>query len=190
MLWSSFVATALSVAAAGGPTLPVTSPNSAESFPVPAAPAVGERAPDFDYQSYDYRWVRFHHMLQRDAVLLVFAPDDATLSALEGQRETLAERGVAPVAVLSERDGAVWHRAAKLGLSFSLLSDPRGVISRDFGAWDPATGRAEPAWCVVGGDGRIRAHGRGALDASELAAAALAALGRTPAAPEPPSAAN
>jgi peroxiredoxin len=190
VLWSSYVAVAFSVAAAGGITLPVSSTNAAISPLSPVAPAVGERAPDFDYQSYDYRWVRFHHMLQSDAVVLVFAPDEATLSGLEKEREPLAERGVAPVAILGARDGEVWRVATRLGLGFSLLSDPNGVIARSFGAWDTPSGRPLPSWCVVGVDGRIRASGKGSPRAQELAATALQALGLTIRQPEPPSAAN
>ena len=190
MLWSSFLATALNVAVAGGLTLPVASPIPAESPNPTTPPPVGEPAPDFDYQSYDYHWVRFHHMLARAAVVLVFEPDDSTLSALETQRELLAARNVAPVAVLARREDAVRRAVADLGLGFSLLSDPRGVIARDFGAWDSVSERAAPAWCVVGSDGRIRAQGRGALRVSVLVAATLEAPRTTTAPPASPAAAN
>jgi peroxiredoxin len=197
VLWSTCVAATLSVVAASGFTLPAAAPNSPNSTDAPAstaassAPTVGDRAPDFDYQSYDFRWVRFHNMLQRDSVILVFSPDETTLSGLEAEREQLAERGVAPVAVLDERDAAVWRRVSRLGLAYSLLSDPRGVIAQGFGAWDAATGRPVPAWYVVGGDGKIRASGRGQLPASELASTALQALGlEAPRQETPPSAAN
>ena len=190
MPWSMYIAAALCVVAASEIPLPAARPTSVASRSSLAPLKVGDRAPDFDYQSYDYRWVRFHHMLQRDAVVLVFSPDEATLAGLEAQREPLAECGVAPVAVVGEPDRAVWRRVTRLGLTYSLLSDPHGVIAEAFGAWDTMAHRAVPAWCVVGGDGRIRASGLGLPHADELAATALQALGLVPPRSEPPAAAN
>lgn len=188
MLWPSLFAAALNVAAAGDITMPVS--HSVAPVAEPSTPEVGGPAPDFDYQSYDYRWMKFHNMLQRDAIVMVFSPDDATLSGLEAQRETLAAHGLAPVAVFTHRDDDVWRIATQLKLSYSLLADPHGTIAEGFGLGNGSGELAPTAWFVIGGDGKIRACGRGTLRANALAAAALEAMGVTPQAAEPPSAAN
>lgn len=188
MLWPSLFAAALNVAAAGDITMPVS--HSVAPVAEPSTPEVGGPAPDFDYQSYDYRWMQFHNMLQRDAIVMVFSPDDATLSGLEVQRETLAAHGLAPVAVFTHRDDDVWRIATQLKLSYSLLADPHGTIAEGFGLGNGSGELAPTAWFVIGGDGKIRACGRGTLRANALAAAALEAMGVTPQAAEPPSAAN
>jgi peroxiredoxin len=47
----------------------------------------------------------------------------------------------------------------RLGLTFSLLADPRGVIGGQYGVFDPSLGRSQVAWFVIDAKGRIRQMG-------------------------------
>lgn len=178
MIWAPLLAAALDLAAA----VPVAAPSA--SLPAtsttalgPGAPKPGQKAPNFAYQSHDYMRRRFHDMLAQGAVLIVFAPTDADLRALEAERDEMLTRGVVPVAVLDRKDSDVWKVVRRLGLTYSLLSDPRGAIASEFGAWSEPAGHASPAWYVVGGDGRVRARGMGELPSGRFAATAFDALG-------------
>jgi len=184
--WSVLLAAALSMAAAGGFTMPASTP----SITLITAPAVGETAPDFEYQSWDYRWCHFHDMYREAPVLLVFSPDDATLAGLEARFETLAARGVTPVAVLGLGDTQAWRMLSRMQIRYELVSDPRGDVAREFGAWDAAAGCIHPTWAVIGRDGTIRAMGRDAPTAEVLASQALRSAGSPAIETPPPSAAN
>ena len=179
MIWAPLVAIALDYATAVTAVTSPAVPPAAVSAPkaLPALPGAGERAPDFVYQSHDYMRRRFHDMLKQGAVLMVFAPTDADLRALESERDAMLARGVVPVAVLDRRDTDVWKVVRRLDLSYSLLADPRGAIATEFGAWDAAGTHATSAWFVVAADGRIRACARGTMPAGHMAATAFAALG-------------
>lgn len=158
----------------------VATPNTPATAPTPDSPgllAIGEPAPNFEYQSHDYLWQRFHNMLEQGAVVLVFAPDDAALRSLEHDRDAMLARGVLPVAVVERRDGDVWKIVRRLDLTYSLLADPRGTIASQFGAWDERARRPLAAWYVIAPDGRVRASGAGALPHDGIASTAFAALG-------------
>lgn len=151
----------------------------------PAAPATTtSSAPDFDYQAADDRWTSLHEMRAGRAVMLVFAPDPVTLAELEADRAALERRGITPVAVLDEPDGRAWRLAVRLGLHYSLLSDPRGTVAEAFGRWDGA--HATQGWCLVGHDGAVVAAGAGAHTAAELVATATGLAGEA----VPPTAAE
>ena len=145
---------------------------------VPASPAVGSQAPDFTYQSYDYRWRNLHHMLAQGSVLLVFGATDEQLVALEHDSEALLRGGVVPVAVVGQREADVWRTVRRCGLTYSLLSDPHTAIAEQFGAVDVAH-RAAPAWFVIDPSGRVRGAGRGTPVAVDWVALANASLGVT-----------
>lgn len=177
MIWAPFLAAALDLAAAVPAAVSPATPPAAASTPAAVSLRPGQKAPNFVYQSHDYMRRRFHDMLAQGAVLIVFAPTDADLRALEAERDDMLARGVVPVAVLDRRDADVWKVVRRLGLTYSLLSDPRGAIASDFGVWNEAGNRALPAWYVVGGDARVRAGEQGALPTGQFAATAFAALG-------------
>ncbi len=140
------------------------------------APAVGAQAPDFTYQSYDYRWLELHDMLAQGSVLLVFAPSDAQLTALQRDREALLRDGVVPVAVEGRPEADVWRTVSRCDLEYSVLSDPRDTIASLFGTLD-ATRRPVPAWFVIAPSGRIRAAGRDLPASGSWLALARSALG-------------
>ena len=81
--------------AAPAPAAAVTAPPTVAS--TPAAPAdtprpkygSGNRAPDFQYQSYDDLWQNLHNVLEHGDVLLVFGATDVDLRTIERERETL-----------------------------------------------------------------------------------------------------
>jgi peroxiredoxin len=136
---------------------------------------VGDPAPDFSYQGYDGRWMRLHHLLDQGPVLLVFGMNEAQLAVLERQREDLLSLGVIPVAVLDRRPGSSRALVSRLGLKYTLLSDPRLVIATQFNAVE--SGRVTPSCFVVDGHGKVRGLRRGRLppeDYPRLCARSLA----------------
>jgi peroxiredoxin len=137
----------------------------------------GDRAPDFAWQSEDNRWRRLHDLNHQGAVLLVFGAEDAALTAIERERETIMRQGALPVAVLDMRNGVAWATGRKLGLHYLVVPDSRRVIASQFNAMDPGGERAAPAWFVVDRDGRVRAMKRGPLPAQGFTAIVGAALG-------------
>lgn len=175
MFWAPMLAAALDLATAVSAAVTPAAPAPVAPAAPLVRPATGDKAPDFVYQSYDYMRRRFHDMLDQGAVMIVFAPTEAELRQLESERDAMLARGVFPVAVVPRSDRDVWKLVRRLDLSFSLLSDPRGAIASEFGAWDGT--QAGAAWFVVGTDGRIRACERGHMPRGEWAATAFGALG-------------
>ncbi len=133
-------------------------------------------APDFQFQGSDGRWSSLGEMRVSGHVLLVFEPSDAGLAALECEADLLRARGVLPVAVFRGSDRDNWSRIERLGLTYSLLSDPRGDVAALLEVADSGAPGA-PSWCLVDRDGRVRGRERGALPATGLADAAGQALG-------------
>ncbi len=121
--------------------------------------AAGKRAPDFQYQSYDAMWQHLHNVLEHGDVLLVFGAGDVDLRTLERERETLVKLGVMPLAVVERGDRDVWASVRRLGLTFSLLADPKGVIGAQYGVFDAGIGHSRPAWFVIDVKGRVRQSG-------------------------------
>jgi len=101
----------------------------------------GTRAPDFQYQSYDDLWQSLHNVLDHGDVLLVFGATDVDLRTLERERETLMKGGLVPLAVVEKSDRDVWASVRRLGLTFSLMADPRGAIGSQYGVYDAGLGR-------------------------------------------------
>jgi len=120
---------------------------------------VGSRAPDFQYQSYDAMWQHLHNVLEHGDVLLVFGLSDLDLRMLERERETLMKGGVVPLAVVEKNDRDVWASVRRLGLTYSLLADPKGAIGIQYGVFDPALGRSRSAWFVIDTKGKVRQSG-------------------------------
>ncbi len=138
---------------------------------------VGDVAPDFSFETRDHGWHHLRDLLAQGSVLLVFAPDDERLRDIEQEREGLLGRGIVPVAVLDQRERGVWETPERLGLHFSVLADPRGVIASQFNVEDPATRRATPAWFVLDRSGRVRGLRRQRFPEAGFLALAERALG-------------
>ena len=66
---------------------------------------VGAQAPDFAFEAQG-RNLRLRDLRANGHVLLMFAPDEARLVALERERVHLLAIGVVPVAVLDQRAGS------------------------------------------------------------------------------------
>ena len=137
----------------------------------------GSRAPDFQYQSYDALWQHLHNVLEHGDVLLVFGASDVDLRTLERERESLVKSGVMPLAVVERNDREVWASVRRLGLTYSLLADPKGAIGSQYGVFDPSLARSRSAWFVIDTKGRVRQSG-GEMPAQGWPAMAAMALGR------------
>lgn len=147
--------------------------------PEPPATTVseGDLAPDFSFESHEHQWLRLHDLVAQGNILLVFGPGNQEVAALERERDALLERGIVPVAVLDRRDGAVWGMAQRLGLRYSLLSDPQCVIATQFNVLHPTTHRPVPSWFVIDRAGRVRALRRTGLPGAGYLGLAATALG-------------
>jgi peroxiredoxin len=158
---------------APNPTSPAEPTPMIEYDTHPAPDADGD-APDFQYLSSEGRWRFLHEMLRHDAVLLVFEPSDAQLLKLEAGADSLRHSGVIPVAIRRCPDGANWAAIGKLGLTYSLMSDPQGELEGDFHIGVAAKAGAEtkaasPSWFLVDRKGRVAALERGSLPATGFA---------------------
>ena len=152
------------------PGTPVTPPSG-------PAIAAGDPAPDFQYQAADYRWTRLADVLARASVLLVIGAGEAELRQLQLERDAMLARGVAPIAVVDLADGPAWSVAQRLGITFSMLSDPRRDIATAYRLPDSGTGHPRPAWFAIDREGRVRARGSeiaGIASFDRLACEALA----------------
>ena len=139
--------------------------------------SVGTKAPDFQYQSYDALWQHLHNVLEHGDVLLVFGASDVDLRTLERERETLVQVGVLPLAVVEHNDRDVWASVRRLGLTYSLLADPKGAIGSQYGVFDASIGRSRSAWFVIDRKGKVRQNG-GEMPTTGWAPMAATALGR------------
>jgi peroxiredoxin len=145
--------------------------------PPSASVDFGDRAPDFAFQGEDNRWRRLHELLSQGPVLLVFAADNATLTALEHERDAILKLGALPVAVLDMRNSVAWATARRLGLRYLVIPDSRRVIAAQFNALDAGGERVAPTWFVVGRNGMVRAVKRGPLPRQGYPGRVAAALG-------------
>jgi peroxiredoxin len=134
----------------------------------------GNRAPDFQYQSYDDLWQSLHNVLDHGDVLLVFGATDVDLRTLERERETLMKGGLVPLAVVEKSDRDVWASVRRLGLTFSLMADPRGAIGSQYGVYDAGLGRSVGSWFMIDRKGKVRSSGIGMPSQSWLALASNA----------------
>lgn len=166
-------ATPAAAAKSNAPAEPVAFTNhvAVESTPV-AAPVVasapdvesislrpGKKAPDFQYQSYDAMWQHLHNVFQHGDVLLVFGADEADLRAIERQREGFVDAGIVPMIVLEKSDREVWSLVRRIGLTYSLLADPKGAIGLQYGVYDKDASRSRKAWFAIDVKGRVRQVG-------------------------------
>lgn len=174
-------------------TAPATPPRlflnavAVSSSPAPEAassvmPARGQSAPDFVYQSHDHLWQNLHNMLEEHHVLLVFGAGADDLARLEREREALQRLGIAPVAVVHQRDGEARRLVRDLDLGYSLLADPRGAIGEQYGVRDLVRAQDRAVWFVIDRGGAVRDLGEGLVPGSGWQALAAGALELPPAA--------
>ncbi len=159
------------------PTSQVAASPPAEAPSARTKVSVGARAPDFQYQSYDALWQNLHNVLEHGDVLLLFGATDVDLRTLEREREVLLRSRVTPLAVVEKNDRDVWASVRRLGLSFSLLADPRGVIGAQYGVFDASLGHSRTAWFVIDVKGRVRQSGT-TMPSQAWPVVAATALGR------------
>ena len=167
--------TAASAPAAAAPSVAST-PTPPADTPRPKY-ATGNRAPDFQYQSYDDLWQNLHNVLEHGDVLLVFGATDLDLRTIERERETLVKGGLIPLAVVEKSDRDVWASVRRLGLTFSLMADPRGAIGAQYGVYDASLGRSVGSWFLIDRKGKVRSSGIG-MPAQSWLALASNAFGR------------
>jgi peroxiredoxin len=139
--------------------------------------SAGDIAPDFSFESMDHHWLRLHDLLAQGNVLLVFGAEEAQLTAIEREQGAMLSRGIVPVAVLDRRDGATWATVRRLGLHYSVLSDPQCVIGAQFNVLHPTTHGPVPSWFVIDRKGCVRGLKRATLPSSGFGALAASALG-------------
>jgi peroxiredoxin len=137
---------------------------------------LGDVAPDFSYQSFDGHWRKLRGLLSQGPVLLVFGATPDQLRALQSERDALLDRGVTPVAVLDEKPGRTWALVRDLGLTYTVLSDPRRVVAGQFNALRSNAEGSAPAWFVIDRKGVVRNLGRGRLPAASFSSVAARAL--------------
>lgn len=166
-----------------GASTPPRSGAALHSVPVetPAAEVcVGDVAPDFSYQGPDARWRRLRDLVSQGPVLLVFGANEGVLRIIDGERDALMDLGIIPVAVSGTRLGVTRTLVNRLGLRYTVLADPRGVIASQFNSVDAPTGRQLPSWFVVDARCRVRGLGRQALPLRGYTELASVALGLPP----------
>ncbi|HXS83328.1 MAG TPA: redoxin domain-containing protein [Methylomirabilota bacterium] len=162
-----------------------SSAQSSSGAPAASAPAAradaprpkygsGNRAPDFQYQSYDDLWQNLHNVLEHGDVLLVFGASDLDLRTIERERETLVKGGLIPLAVVEKSDREVWASVRRLGITYSLMADPRGAIGAQYGVYDASLGRSVGSWFMIDRKGKVRSSGIGFPAQSWLALASNA----------------
>jgi peroxiredoxin len=156
---------------------------AAASSPSTASPAAeipqpkfgsGKKAPDFQYQSYDDLWQNLHNVLEHGDVLLVFGAGDLDLRTIEREKEVMVKGGLIPLAVVEKSDRDVWASVRRLGLTFSLMADPRGAIGSQYGVYDASLGRSVGSWFMIDRKGKVRSSGIGMPAQSWLALASNA----------------
>ncbi len=157
-------------------------PQSAE--PEAAALQVGWPAPMFSYLSADGRWHRSDELLAHGPVLVMFAPTESDLTAIQRLAPAFNDLGVKPVAVLDLPTRGTTAISRKLGLTGTLVSDPMSAIAGVYHSVDATTGRHVPSFFVIDARRTLRAMYYGPLPPADLLVATAArGLGR----PLPPS---
>jgi len=123
----------------------------------------GERAPDFTLPDHDGNQVSLSDFAGRDLVLAFYPLDFSPVCTdqLSLYQEVLGDieaRGAALVGV--SVDSAYAHKAFadQLNLTFSLLADfnPKGEVSRAYGAWIDEVDHGNRSLVLVDGEGVVR----------------------------------
>lgn len=125
-----------------------------------ASVTVGQEAPDFTLRNENLQEVTLSS-LRGKPVVLVFYPLDfsgfCTAEMCAYRDDTsLFEAKDAQILGIS-RDSPFTHKAfkEKEGLTYSLLSDMKGVVATLYGCWNEAIGTAERLTVVIDAEGKI-----------------------------------
>lgn len=145
----------------------------------------GSRAPNFSYQTPDAEWRTLNDLLEQGAVLLVMAPDNESLTAIERDRERLLDMGVIPVAVVKNSISGVKETMKDMKLHYTVIPDLREVIAEQFNCLHPETQDPVPGWFILDRRGQVRALDRTGLPENYTVAAAKALSIPLPGVPMP-----
>ncbi|HZP54126.1 peroxiredoxin [Actinocrinis sp.] len=100
---------------------------------------VGEKAPDFTLTSQSGDQVRLYDRLGQRAIVLYFYPRDDTRGctaeacAFRDSHEVFAEAGAEVIGVSSDSVGRHAAFAGRHALPFTLLSDEKGKVRKEYG---------------------------------------------------------
>jgi peroxiredoxin len=120
---------------------------------------VGDPSPNFNWVGVDNQTYELRAVLQQANVLLIFAPSDEVLQAIETERDDLAQIAVVPIAVLDSRGRATANRARKLGVHYLVVPDASHLIGSQFSLLDPTSSRLQQSWYAVDRRGVVRGAG-------------------------------
>ena len=147
--------------------------------PEAATLQVSGPAPMFSYIGTDGRWHRSDEFLSRGPMIVVFAPAEDDLVAIQHLSRVFDDLGVRPVAVLDLPTRGTAALTRKLQLTTALVSDPMSAIAGLYHSVDPATGEHAQAYFVIDSRRTLRAMYFGPLPPAELLVASAArGLGR------------
>ncbi|MDT0341629.1 peroxiredoxin [Streptomyces litchfieldiae] len=100
---------------------------------------VGDKAPDFTLPSQSGAPVRLYHRLGERVVVLYFYPKDETRGctaqacAFRDSHEVFTDAGAEVIGVSSDSVGKHAAFAARHNLPFTLLSDEKGRVRKEYG---------------------------------------------------------
>jgi len=170
LAWTAFAGVESNNPSAPDPTASAAQPAMKEAdFSLSPTPEDEEPAPDFQYLAIDGHWKFLHDLRTKGNVLIVFEPTDAQLTKLQAERDSLFRAGVQPVAILRRPESACWGAIERLHLTYSVMSDPRGDLGRDFRVTVRDRERTAPSWFLVDRAGNVRGMERGRLPAGSFA---------------------
>jgi peroxiredoxin len=154
------------------------------SEPQAATLQIGAPAPMFSYLATDGQWHRFDEQLKSGAALILFAPSEAELSAVQRLYPVFQELGVTPVAILDLPTRGTSAVSRRLALDLPVLSDPMCAIAGLYHSVDPSNSRHAASYFVIDRKRVLRAMYFGPFPPAELLLASAArCLGK----PLPPS---
>jgi peroxiredoxin len=147
--------------------------------PQAATIQVGGPAPMFSFIAADGRWHRSDELVLRGAVLMLIAPADDDLVAIEKLRAAFVEMGITPVAILNLPTRGTAALSRKLSVETTLVSDPMCAIGGLYHSLDPSTMRDAPSYFVIDRSRTLRAMYYGPFPPAEMLLATSArSLGR------------
>lgn len=98
--------------------------------------------------------------------MLVFGARESDLLELESSRELFRDLGVTPVVVMDRRTSGANRYAQRLGITSTIIADPKCAIGDLYNSIDPLSHRHAPSFFVVDERRMIRALGHGKLPSS------------------------
>jgi len=147
-----------------------------------AAIEVGKEAPDFTLRDENSQPVNLKDLRGSPVVLVFYVGDFSSVctGVMCGYRDDYSHFQAKGARVFGISRDSVWaHKAFKesLGLTYGLLSDPKGEAARLYDTWNEELALAERLTVVVDRDGIIRHVTRSELLKPRDHREALAALG-------------